>query len=106
MHPGAIRVGLFLLGLHAMPEGLAAAWTLRRRGLCLPHSFCKVVKPTIKPITFCRPRECGRLSLLRLEFRPFAFSILASRSSSPLAARRSDAVANGLRVLAACASAA
>ena len=70
MDPGVIRLGVFLLDPNAIREGLAAAWTFRRRGLCLPHSFSKVVEPTIKLFTFCRRREAGRRSLLRLEFLP------------------------------------
>ena len=67
MHPGASWLGLFLLDLHAMREGLAAAWTLRRCGLCLSYPLRQFVQLALQLLADLGGRERLR-GLLGLAF--------------------------------------
>jgi hypothetical protein len=61
MYPGAIRLGLFLLDMHAIQEGLAAAWTLRCCGLRRKHPLAECAHPAVELLADLggRERRCG-----------------------------------------------
>jgi hypothetical protein len=71
MHPGVIRLGLFLLDLNAIPEGLAAAWTFRCCGLRRKHPLAERVQPAVELLAHSPlVLQCGR-GLLCLQFLSF-----------------------------------